>query len=169
MLPNLMRPHEFQRYNRHLFRTMSALRYHLDRRHENGLVECGAVVIGDGPTPRSRAIPGVVSWKVARAAGEGGRLMTFTADNPADRAEMLYQLALVYGLAAVDNLLDDPPLRPGACGSAKFLADGSADDSTPSDLVGNGWPYERRRGAARPARASPADRSRPVAGILPSA
>jgi hypothetical protein len=44
MLPNLMRPREFQRRNPDLFNTYSAMRYYLDRRHENGLVESGAVV-----------------------------------------------------------------------------------------------------------------------------
>lgn len=44
MLPHLVKPSEFQRRNCDWFRTYGALRYHLDRRHENGLVECGAVV-----------------------------------------------------------------------------------------------------------------------------
>ena len=44
MLTNLMRPKEFQRRNREFFNTYSALRYYLDRRHENGLIESGAVI-----------------------------------------------------------------------------------------------------------------------------
>jgi hypothetical protein len=44
MLPNLMRPREFQRRYPDVFNTYAALRYHLDHRRENGLVESGAVV-----------------------------------------------------------------------------------------------------------------------------
>ena len=44
MVNDLMKPGEFQRANNRLFRTYSALRYHLDRRGDNGLLDCGAVV-----------------------------------------------------------------------------------------------------------------------------
>jgi hypothetical protein len=40
----LRKPSEFQREHTDLFRTYSALRYYLDRRHENGLLATGAVV-----------------------------------------------------------------------------------------------------------------------------
>ena len=43
-LSELTKPGEFQRHNRQLFRTYSALRYHLDRRHTNGLIEAEAVI-----------------------------------------------------------------------------------------------------------------------------
>jgi hypothetical protein len=44
MLPNLVLPQDFQRNHRDLFRTYTSLRYHLDRRHQNGLLQSGAVV-----------------------------------------------------------------------------------------------------------------------------
>ena len=44
MLPTLMKPRDFQRRNSDVFNTYSSLRYHLERRHENGLVETGVVV-----------------------------------------------------------------------------------------------------------------------------
>jgi hypothetical protein len=44
MLQALMRPRDFQRRNPDVFNTYSALRYHLDKRHHNGLVQSGAVV-----------------------------------------------------------------------------------------------------------------------------
>lgn len=44
MLPTLVRPRDFQRRNPELFATYAALRYHLDHRRENGLLESGAVV-----------------------------------------------------------------------------------------------------------------------------
>jgi hypothetical protein len=42
----LRKPTEFLRIHRREIplKTISALRYHLDRRHENGLVEIGAVI-----------------------------------------------------------------------------------------------------------------------------
>jgi hypothetical protein len=44
MLPTLVRPLDFQRRNRDIFRTYSAFRYYLDHRHENGLVASGAII-----------------------------------------------------------------------------------------------------------------------------
>lgn len=44
MHPSLMRPREFQRRCAEEFRTLRALRYHITRRHANGLVASGAVV-----------------------------------------------------------------------------------------------------------------------------
>lgn len=44
MQPTLMRPRDFQRRCAEEFRTLRALRYHLTRRHANGLIAAGAVV-----------------------------------------------------------------------------------------------------------------------------
>lgn len=41
---HLVRPARYQRENRHLFRTYAALRWHLDRRHINGMLACGACI-----------------------------------------------------------------------------------------------------------------------------
>lgn len=44
----LLRPHEFQRRNRHLFPTNAALYRYLTKRRDNGLLDSGAVV--EAPT-----------------------------------------------------------------------------------------------------------------------
>jgi hypothetical protein len=43
-LPHLLKPGTYQRLNAHVFRTPVALRYYLDNRRENGLLECRGVV-----------------------------------------------------------------------------------------------------------------------------
>lgn len=44
MLPKLIKPQEFQRDNSVHFPTLSALRFHITHRRENGMLESGAVV-----------------------------------------------------------------------------------------------------------------------------
>lgn len=43
-IPKLERPREFQRRHADLFPSISSLRYHLDKRHENGMLEAGVVL-----------------------------------------------------------------------------------------------------------------------------
>lgn len=41
---HLVKPAKYQRANRHLFRTPASFRWHLNNRHTNGLLACGAVI-----------------------------------------------------------------------------------------------------------------------------
>ena len=69
MLHNLMRPREFQRRNPDVFNTYSALRYHLDRRYSNGLIDSGAVIetkLGMRIDPQR-----FESWCVGKPTGQG--------------------------------------------------------------------------------------------------
>jgi hypothetical protein len=66
-LARLKRPADFQRTYPNIFRTDSALRYHLSRRHTNGLLAAGAVVetrLGLRIDP-----PALIDWVFDRRRG----------------------------------------------------------------------------------------------------
>ena len=70
-IAELRKPGDFLREHRRELplKTYSALRYHLDRRHENGLIECGAVI--ESPLGVLIWPTGFANWILGKHHGRG--------------------------------------------------------------------------------------------------